>query len=207
LTLKDEMTAIVGAEHVTTGRDALAPYASDYSLTPPRYPRLAVLPAGTDEVQAVVRYASQNLIPVTPRSSAVGFHGAGIPSQGGVLLDLCRMNRVLEIDARERKIRVEPGVTWAAVQTAFLEHGMMVCSTLLPHRDISVLTSTMEREPMLINKSEYNENFLTGEILIGNGELFWTGTALARGMVGQSNPEAFILGTRLFRGHQGTLSD
>jgi FAD/FMN-containing dehydrogenase len=58
---------------------------------------------------------------------------------------------------------------------------------------------------MLINKTEYNENFLTGEIVIGNGELFWMGTALAKGMVGQSNPEAFILGTRLFRGHQGTL--
>jgi len=205
LTLKQEMTAIVGAEHVIDDRDRLTRYAGDHSLAAPCYPRLAVRPANTEEVQAVVKYASDNLIPITPRSSAVGFHGTGIPSQGGILLDLGRMNRILEIDPLDRKIKVEPGVTWAQVQTALKEQGMMVCSTLLPHRDKSVLTATMEREPMLINKSEYNENFLTGEIVIGNGELFWMGTALAKGMVGQSNPEAFILGTRLFRGHQGTL--
>ena len=205
LTLKQEMSAIVGVENVITDRDALTRYASDHSLAPPCYPQLAVKPANTEEVQAVVRYANHNLIPITQRSSAVGFHGAGIPSRGGILLDLGRMNRILEIDPLDRKVKVEPGVTWAQVQTALKEQGMMVCSTLLPHRDKSVLTSTMEREPMLINKSEYNENFLTGEIVIGSGELFWMGTALAKGMVGQSNPEAFILGTRLFRGHQGTL--
>ncbi len=205
MALIDEMAAIVGAEHVIDDRVRLTHYSSDHSLEVPCYPRLAVRPANTAEVQAVVRYANTNLVPITPRSSTVGFYGAGIPSRGSILMDLRRLNRILEIDPLGRKVKVEPGVTWGQVQAALREQGLMVCSTLLPHRDKSVLTSTMQREPMLINKSEYNENFLTGEIVIGNGDLFWMGTALAKGMVGQSNPEAFILGTRLFRGHQGTL--
>ncbi len=205
MALKQEMTAIVGADHVVADRDALAAYAGDHSLLALCYPALAVRPANTGEVQAVVRYANQHLMPLTPRSSTVGFHGAGLPREDGIVLDLGRLNRVLEIDPLDRTVTVEPGVTWAAVQAALREHGLMVCTPLMPHKDKSVLTSTMEREPMLNSKSEYNENFLTGEVVIGNGELFWLGTALAPGMAGQSNPEAFIPGTRLFRGHQGTL--
>jgi FAD/FMN-containing dehydrogenase len=102
-------------------------------------------------------------------------------------------------------VKVEPGVTWQAVQEKLAEQGMMVAGPLLPHRGKSVLTSTMEREPLLIVKSEYNDSFMTGEIVTGNGELFWMGTALSQGMVGRSNPEAFILGTKIFRGQQGTL--
>jgi len=188
-----------------TDPEALACYAGDYSLMPPSRPRIAVLPGNAEEIQHIVRYAARTRTPVTPRSSRVGFFGAGIPSQGGILLDMRRLNRILQIDPKDRKVKVEPGVTWANVQAALEKEGMMVCCPLLPHRDKSVLTSAMEREPLLIPKSEYNETFLTAEMVIGNGELFWTGTALAKDMVGQTNPEAFILGTRLFRGHQGTL--
>lgn len=200
-----ELMGIVGAEHVVTSAEVLERYASDHSLVQPRRPRVAVYPGNTEEIQAIVKYAARTRTPITPRSSAVSFYGAGIPSQGGILMDLRRLNRILEIDPKDRKVKVEPGVTWAEVQATLEGQGMMVCCPLLPHRDKSVLTSAMEREPILITKSEYNETFLTAEIVIGNGELFWMGTALAKGMVGQNNPEAFILGTRLFRGHQGTL--
>ncbi|MCX8126810.1 MAG: FAD-binding oxidoreductase, partial [Dehalococcoidia bacterium] len=147
----------------------------------------------------------RNSVPITPRSSAVSFYGGAVPAEPGILMDLRRMNRILEVDPKDRKVKVEPGVTWSMVQCELEKQGMMVASPLLPHRDKSVLTSTMEREPMLIIKSEYNENFMTGEVVTGRGELFWLGTALSRGMVGRSNPEAFILGTKMFRGQQGTL--
>lgn len=200
-----ELSSIVGTEYVITDNDVLAKYSFDHSMAEPRLPHIAVCPANTGEIQAIVKYANKAKTPITPRSSAVGFYGAGIPEQGGILMDLRRMNHILQIDPKDRKVKVEPGATWSMVQLALEKQGMMVCCPLLPHRDKSVLTSTMEREPILIPKSEYNEAFLTAEIVTGSGELFWTGTALAKDMVGQSNPEAFILGTRLFRGHQGTL--
>lgn len=203
--LKDEIAAIVGQDNVTDDAGVLEGYAGDISFVPRRRPLVAVYPGCTEEVREIVRLAVNRSVAVTPRSSAVSFYGASIPSEPGILMDLRRMDRILEIDPRDRKVKVEPGVTWAQVQNELEKHGMMVASPLLPHRSKSVLTSTMEREPMVIVKSEYNDNLMTGEVVTGRGELFWLGTALSRGMVGRSNPEAFILGTKIFRGQQGTL--
>lgn len=203
--LKDELAAIVGPENVSEDSQVLARYASDISFVPPRCPIIAVYPGCAEDVQAVVKLAIKNSVPITPRSSALSFYGASVPSEPGILMDLRRMNRILEIDPRDRKVKVEPGVTWTTVQDELEKQGMMIASPLLPHPGKSVLTSTMEREPMLIVKSEYNDNFMTGELVTGHGELFWMGTALSRGMVGRANPEAFILGTKIFRGQQGTL--
>lgn len=205
MSLKDDLAGIVGQEFVSDAPEVLDRYSRDYSFVQPRRPRCVVYPQNTEEVQEVVKYANKYSIPVTPRSSGISFYGAGIPSQGGIVLDLTRMNKILEIDPRDRKVKVEPGVTWAQVQEEVAKHGMMVCNPLLPHPQKSVLTSTLEREPILVCKTEYNETLLTAEIVLGTGELFWTGTAVAKGMVGRSNPEAFILGTRLFKGAQGTL--
>jgi len=204
--LKRELASIVGSEYVSHDPDILEKYARDYSFVPPRRPSCVAYPKNTEEVQGVVRYASEHLIPVTPRSSCVSFYGAGIPSQGGIILDLTRMNKILGIDGLDRVVKVEPGVTWAQVQEELEKQGMMVCNPLLPHPTKSVLTSTMEREPILIPKNEYSEGFLTSEMVLANGEIFYTGTAIAKGMRGGINPEHFIPSTRLFLGAQGTLS-
>jgi hypothetical protein len=63
----------------------------------------------------------------------------------------------------------------------------------------------MEREPGLIPKYEYNETFLTAEMVLPNGDMFWTGTAIGKGHTGKVNPEGVIPSSRLFAGSQGTL--
>ncbi len=203
---KEALEGIVGAQYVVDDPETLKKYSEDFSFVQPRMPRYVVYPGSTEEVQGVVRYANECLIPVTPRSSGISFYGAGIPSQGGIILDLSRMNRILEIDVRNRKVKVEPGVTWAQVQQELEKHGLMVCNPLLPHPAKWVLTSAMEREPILIAKSEYSETLLTAELVLASGDLFWTGTAIAKGMKGQAFPDALIPGTRLFLGSQGTLA-
>ena len=205
MAIKEELVGMVGAEYVTNERETLEKYSRDYSFVQPRMPSCVVYPKDTAEIQAVVKYANERLIPVTPRSSGTSFYGAGIPSQGGIILDLSRLNRILEIDGRNKKVKVEPGVTWAQVEDELEKQGLMVCNPLLPHPSKSVLTSAMEREPLLIPKSEYSETFLTAEMVLASGDLFWTGTAMGKGMKGQNFPDALIPSTRLFLGAQGTL--
>jgi len=205
MAIKEEVAGIVGAEYVVDNPETLEKYSRDYSLVQPRMPSYVVFPKNTEEIQGVVRYANEHLIPVTPRSSGVSFYGAGIPSQGGIILDLSRMNKILEVDGRNKKVKVEPGATWAQVQDELAKQGLMVCNPLLPHPSKSVLTSAMEREPILVPKSEYNEVFLTSEMVLASGDLFWTGTAMGKGMKGQNFPDALIPSTRLFLGAQGTL--
>lgn len=203
--MKTDLTSIVGSGCITDDPDTLLQYSKDYSFVQPRRPNCVVYAENTEQIRNVVKYANDHKIPVTPRSSSIGFYGAGIPSEGGIVLDLTRMNKILEIDAKDRKVKVEPGVTWSQLQKELKKYGMMVCHPLLPHPLKSVLTSTMEREPALIPKYEYNETFLTAEMVLPNGDLFWTGTAIGKGHVGKVNPEGVIPSTRLFVGSQGTL--
>jgi len=98
MNLVQDLSSIVGPDRVADDPDLLDKYSSDFSLVQP-----------AAEVQRIVEYANQHGVPVTPRSSAVGFYGAGIPEQGGIVVDLSRMNRILEIDPRNKKVKVEPG--------------------------------------------------------------------------------------------------
>jgi len=203
--MKQELAGIVGSEYVSDDPETIEKYAKDYSFVQPRRPSYVAYPRNTEEIRGIVKYANQHSIPITPRSSGISFYGAGIPSQGGILLDLSRMNQILEVDSRDRKVRVEPGVTWVQVQGELEKQGLMVCNPLLPHRLKSVLTSSMEREPILIPKQEYNDTFQTAEMVLANGELFYLGTAVGKSHVGRSSPEHFIPSARLFLGAQGTL--
>jgi FAD/FMN-containing dehydrogenase len=205
MSLKTELAAISGSENVIDDGSILEKYSRDYSLNEPGKPDCVVYARNSGEIQKIVKYANEHSVPVTPRSSGAGFYGAAIPGKGGIVLDCSLMNQILHVDEKDRWVRVEPGVTWHQLQTELVKHGMMVSNPLLPHPSKSVLTSTMEREPGLIPKYEYNETFLTAEMVMPNGDLFWTGTAIGKGHTGKVNPEGVIPSSRLFAGSQGTL--
>jgi len=205
MSIKEDIAAVVGAENVSDAAETLEAYASDESFVAARRPSVVARPGSAEEVQQIVKYANQNMIPVTPRSSRVGFNGAGIPSQGGIVVDMQRLNRVLRVDPRNKKVKVEAGVTWQELQAALAEHGMFVCPPLLPHAGKSVVSSVLEREPMVIPKTEYSDQLATSELVLPGGEMFWTGTALGRAMKDQCYPDSFVPGARLWNGAQGTL--
>lgn len=205
MAIKQELASIVGPECVSDDPEVLESYSKDYSFVQPRSPRCVVWPKNAEEVMAIVKYANGHTIPVTPRSSGVSFYGAGLPSQGGMIVDLSRMNKILKVDPRNKFVKIEPGVTWGQIQEELEKQDVMVCNPLLPHPSKSVLTSSMEREPILIPKSEYDETFLTAEMVLPNGEMYWTGTAMGKGMASGNFPDCLYPGARLFMGVQGTL--
>ncbi|MCU0580759.1 MAG: FAD-binding oxidoreductase, partial [Desulfobacterota bacterium] len=107
-----KLSEIVGAENFTADPVRLRAYETDFSYTPAGAANFAVKPGSSEEVAAVIRYCQEKGIPVVPCSSKVHFFGATIPKEGGVILDMSRMNRILEIDADNRRVRIEAGVTW-----------------------------------------------------------------------------------------------
>jgi glycolate oxidase len=109
---KSKLSKVVGAKNFSDDPDHLQTYATDYSCTPAGAPSWLVKPASSEEVSGVVKFCNENRIPVVPCSSKVHFYGATIPKEGGVLLDMSRMNRILEIDPDNRRVRFEAGVTW-----------------------------------------------------------------------------------------------
>lgn len=69
-----------------------------------------IFPHTTEEVSEVLKYAYENEIPVTPRGAGTNLTGSTVPEQGGIILDLSKMNRILEIDYETLTATVEPGV-------------------------------------------------------------------------------------------------
>jgi FAD/FMN-containing dehydrogenase len=200
-----ELKDIVGAKHVFDDHETLEEYSTDRSLNPPKKPAAVVKPKDTAEVQELVKYANKSLTPLIPVSSGIHFWGATLAEQGGVIVDLSRMNKILEIDARNRKVKIEPGVTWPQLQEALKPHDQIPLNPLFPHPRTSALTSSLEREPMLIPKYEYGDPVLTMQAVLPTGDMFKTGTASAA-----NTEEAYPEGPgidffRFFQGAQGTL--
>src|SRR4051812_36200665 len=76
-------------------------------------PDAVVLPRSTQSVATVLRFANQHRIPVTPRGAGYGYVGGCVPVQGGIVLSLARMNRLIEINAADFVAVVQPGVITA----------------------------------------------------------------------------------------------
>lgn len=200
-----ELRDIVGAKNVLDDEETLALYAKDQSLAAPKRPCAVVKPKSAEEIQELVAFANKTLTPLIPSSSKIHFYGATLPEQGGVVVDLSGMNRILEIDPLNRKVKIEPGVTWHQLQQTLKEHDQMPLNPLFPHPGTSALTSSLEREPMLIPKYEYGDPALTMQVHLGNGQLFKTGTASDSHTKGAYPEGPGIDFWRFFLGAQGTM--
>ncbi|MEI6127378.1 MAG: FAD-binding oxidoreductase [Pseudomonadota bacterium] len=171
-----KLTDIVGSTRVFTDEAMLRKYAQDTSYGPARKPDVVVQVLTTAEVQSIVKLANENSVPVTPRSSEVGFYGAGIPEQGGIVIDMSQMKKIRRIDKLNKWALFEAGVTYGELQAELAKHGMFAMNPLLPHKDKSVITSCLEREPRITPKHHLDETIITMEVVLPTGDLFHTGS-------------------------------
>src|ERR1700728_79097 len=113
-----KLTEICGHEFVLTDPHELATYRSDGLLHYRQLPSAAVLPADTAEVAQVVRACYEARVPFVARGSGTGLSGGALPTQGGIVIGLSRMRRILSVDLRNQRVVVQPGVTTLAVSHA-----------------------------------------------------------------------------------------
>jgi FAD/FMN-containing dehydrogenase len=182
--MNDLLAGAVPGERVVTDRQSLGEYARAYTFSRGAQPLLALQPIDKAEVQAIVRQANVENVPLVPVSSGPShFHGGSRPVQGGVMVDFRRMNRVLRINVPERYVMVEPGVTYGELMPAVRSQGLRLDAPLLPRAAKSVVASRLEREPVTIPKYQYDysDPLLTVEVIYGNGEEFRTGSASGPG--------------------------
>jgi FAD/FMN-containing dehydrogenase len=211
MSMKDDLIRILGKENVNDKSEILLQYAQDSSLLPAGMANIVVTPESSVQVSAVVKYANENNVPVVPVSSKVHFHGSTIPKQGGIVMDFSKMNKIIEIDVFDRRVRIEPGVTWGQLVSELDKQEMRMIMPLCPHKDRSVLTDYLEREVPTNTVYEYNEPLQGFEVVWPNGDVFRGGSASVHGF-GQnskatgSNPSGPGLDFyRLVQGAQGTM--
>ncbi|HEY1881903.1 MAG TPA: FAD-linked oxidase C-terminal domain-containing protein [Candidatus Cybelea sp.] len=107
--LRERLIGALGTDGVKTEPEDLSVYAFD-AYTDGGRPLAVVLPRSTNEVSAVVKIAREFGEPIVARGAGTGLCGGAVPAAGGIVISTMRMNRILELDAANRRARVEPGL-------------------------------------------------------------------------------------------------
>ncbi len=119
-----QLRRIVGHEWVLDSEAERRPYESDGLTAYSASPLLVVLPETTDEVQRVLQYCHREHLKIVPRGSGTSLSGGALPLEDAILLVTARMNRIVEVDARNRVARVQPGVQNVRVTEAVKHLGL-----------------------------------------------------------------------------------
>ncbi|MCX8043344.1 MAG: FAD-binding oxidoreductase [Desulfobacterota bacterium] len=205
--IKGELEKIVGSQNVLTDEPTLKRYAQDQSFVQPRRPDMVVFVENVEQIQKIVRLANATRTPLVPYSSGKNLRGATIPDHGGIILNMSRMNAIIEVDRENLFAVIEPGVTYRQLQDALAPHGLRVMTPfgIVPER--SVLTSYLERDPVLAAPSfeDGNALIMDTELVLPNGDLFRTGNWASGGRPGAPNGPIRNTIYRLWTGSQGTL--
>ena len=107
--MKEDLIGILGKGNVFDDKELLKKYSSDQSFEDPQMPDMVVFAQSVEQVQDVVKYGNRKKSPVVPFSSGLNLHGAAIPKKGGILLNLSKMNRIVDIDEDNWFVVIEPG--------------------------------------------------------------------------------------------------
>jgi len=175
-----EFRALLGAEHVLTAAESVAPYVK--TMIPVdddnHLPSGALLPRTVEEVQAIVAICNRHKVPVWPISTGRNFgYGSAAPVRRGCLvLDLARMNRILEINVDLGYALVEAGCTYQQLADRIHEHDLPLwLDTPMPAPVASPTGNTLERG---VGYTPYGEHFMFQcgmEVVLANGKVLRTG--------------------------------
>ncbi|EPH40785.1 putative Glycolate oxidase subunit GlcD [Streptomyces aurantiacus JA 4570] len=199
--LIDRLRAGLPADALLTDPDVTASYANDMaSFCAAGTPAVVVLPRTVEQVQHVMRTATELRVPVVPQGARTGLSGAANASDGCVVLSLVKMDRIIEISPVDRIAVVEPGVVNAALSRAVGEHGLYY-----PPDPSSWETCTIGGNigtasgGLCCVKYGVTAEYVLGlDVVLADGRLMSTGRRTAKGVAGYDL-------TRLFVGSEGSL--
>ncbi|MFF0788127.1 FAD-binding oxidoreductase [Streptomyces spiralis] len=199
--LTDRLLSGLPAEAVLSDADVTASYANDMaSFCPSGVPAVVVLPRTVEQVQHVMRIATELRVPVVPQGARSGLSGAANASDGCIIMSLTKMDRILEINPVDRIAVVEPGVVNAALSRAVNEHGLYyppdpssweMCT-------IGGNIGTGSGGLCCVKYGVTAEYVLGLDVVLADGRLMSTGRRTAKGVAGYDL-------TRLFVGSEGSL--
>ena len=183
--LRDRLVAIIGPDAVRDDAETLAVHSRDKWFASV-LPDVAVFPTTTEMVSAVLRFANEEEIPVTPRGAGVGYVGGCVPSRRGIALSLARMNRIKEIHAVDGVAVVEPGVITGVLQAAARERRLFYPPDPASLKECSLggNIATNAGGPRCL-KYGVTRNYVLGlEVVLASGEVLRTGSRTHKNKTG-----------------------
>jgi glycolate oxidase len=195
------LAEILPPSAVSTENSVLSRYAKDQGpVLEYREPMAVVWPQTVEQVQATVRWAAEQGVPLVPRGAGTGVSGGAHATDGCVILSLERMNRILEIRPLDEVAVVEPGVINADLNAAAAGHGLMYAPDPASYR-ISTIGGNVATNAGGLRCAKYGvtrDSVLALDVVLADGTLIHTGHQTFKGVAGYDL-------TGLFVGSEGTL--
>jgi glycolate oxidase len=195
----EKLKGMVGADNIRSDPADLYIYGSDASVHE-ALPWVVVKPRTIEEIQNIMRYANAELIPVIPRGSASSTSGHTVPIDGGIVMDLKAMNKIIEIRPQDIYCKVEPGVIDDDLNRALKPYGFFWPATPASSR-IATIGGEIGANSSGMRSVKYGatrDSVLGMKVVLANGDLCTLG----------SNTRVATAGyqiERLMIGSEGTL--
>lgn len=198
----NELEQIVGADHVLTDADAIAPFCEDWRGRRHGLARAVVRPANVRQVAEIAAWSQRNRVPLVPQGGNTGLVFGGIPDDSGqaIVVQLGRMNRIREIDTVNAVAIVEAGVVLQTLQQRALDAGLFFPVSLAAEGSCQIggTIATNAGGTAVLRYGNMRDQVLGLEVVLSDGRV-WNGLrALRKDNTGYDLKHLFI-------GSEGTL--
>ncbi|MBT3616033.1 MAG: FAD-binding protein [Verrucomicrobia bacterium] len=175
--LTRRLAEIVGDDAVLADKRELVVYECDAYTLQRNPPTAVVLPRSTQEVAAVVRLCAELDVPIIPRGAGTSLSGAVLAVDGGVMIALTRMNRVLKIDPRNRRALVEAGCVNAWITRDASAHGLFYAPDPSSQTACTIggNIATNSGGPHTLKNGVTTNHVLGYEMVLSDGTIEWLG--------------------------------
>jgi glycolate dehydrogenase FAD-linked subunit len=195
-----KLQKILGKEGIITNKEELVCYSYD-ATGRSFFPDAVAFPSSEDQISQLLRLANQELINITPRGSGSGMTGGSVPVQGGIVLVLNRLNRIVEINTDNLYVRVEPGVITSDIHRAVEKLGLFYPPDPASSSFCTIGGNIGECAggPRAVKYGVTRDYVLGLRAVLPSGEIIRAGVATAKGVAGYDL-------ARLLTGSEGTLA-
>ena len=192
--LISDLGTFLRLDQLLTSAEDCSVYAFDGTALLHQRPACVALPESREEVAQLLALCNQREVPVVPRGSGTGLAGGSVPSQGGVVLCLVRLNQILEIDAANLVMVVQPGVLTQQIADAAQAAGLFY-----PPDPGSIKISTIGGN--VANNSgglrglKYGvtRDYVMGlEVVLADGQVLETGNKCVKDVAGFTLKDLFV---------------
>ncbi len=174
-TIYDELRGLIGENNIKKDDIVLSTYGSDISVKPYQRPDFVILPEDREDVRKVLKVANKYKIPVTVMSGGVNITGLTVPIEHGIVLDLRRMDKILEINTDSGYAVIEPGVAFDRLTAALARKGFR-CQVPTAPGGATALGNYLGRPSgSLCNR--HLDPLLDLEVVLADGNLLKTGSS------------------------------
>ena len=198
--LIDNLKSIVGEEFVFNDSDTLHFFGHDYTEKLQYNPDIVVKPGTAEEISKIVQLCNEHKIPLTPRAGGTGLTGGALPTFGGILLSIERLNKIIDIDERNLQVTTETGVITEVLQRAVADKGLFYPPDPSSRGTCFIGGNIAENSggPKAVKYGVVKDYVLNLEVVLPTGEIIWTGANVLKNATGYNL-------TQLMIGSEGTL--